>query len=52
MKKLIKKVMFFFVNLRIKYIKIKAKILGDYIINNYIERCSERKLVYVLIVQM
>lgn len=48
MKKLIKKVMFFFVNLKIKCIKFRAKILGDYIINNYIERCSERRLVHVL----
>lgn len=34
--------------LKILFIKIKAKILGDYIINKYIENCSERFLGFSL----
>jgi acetyltransferase-like isoleucine patch superfamily enzyme len=48
MKKLIKKVMLMFLIIKIIFIKIKAKIFGDYIINKYIENCSERNIKYSL----
>jgi len=48
MKKLIKKVLILFLNIKICFIKLKAKIFGDYIINQYIEKCCERNIRYSL----
>ncbi|WP_053241058.1 hypothetical protein [Clostridium sp. DMHC 10] len=46
MKKLIKSVIKLILCINIFIIKFKAKILGDYVINRYIENCSERFLAF------
>lgn len=48
MKKIIKNIMYFLVDIKVKCLKLEARLLGDYVINKYVEKCSERKLIYVL----
>lgn len=48
MKELIKKLLFLLLDIKISYIKLKGKIFGDYVINEYIEKCSERNIKYAL----
>lgn len=48
MKKFFKEAAKLFLCLKICIIKIEAKILGDYVINRYIENCSERYLRFSL----
>lgn len=48
MKVLIKRILIILLKLKIGIIKLKAKVLGDYIINQYIEKCSERNIRYSL----
>lgn len=48
MKRFLKKVAEVFVYLKICIIKVESKILGDYVINRYIENCSERFLEFSL----
>lgn len=48
MKKFLKYIIELFITLKISIIKIKAKILGDYVINRYIENCSERFIAFSL----
>lgn len=48
MKKSIKKIFLIFTIIRLSFIRLKAAVLGDYIINRYIERCSERSIIFVL----
>lgn len=48
MKKLVKKLIYLLLDIKILIIKFKAKILGDYVINNYLERCSERNITFAL----
>lgn len=48
MKALIKSLINFIIGIKIIFIKIRAKILGDYVINKYIEKCSERFLEFSL----
>lgn len=48
MKKIIKKIYLFFTFLELTCIKVKASIFGDYILNRYIEKSSERANIYVL----
>lgn len=42
MKKLIKEILYALIDIRLFFIKIRAKIFGDYVINNYLKKCSER----------
>lgn len=44
MKSFIRKLLKLFIYLKISLVKMKARVLGDYIINRYIENCSERFL--------
>lgn len=44
MKSLIRGVVDLWTTLRVTCLKLKAKILGDYVINKYIENCSERQI--------
>lgn len=48
LRKLIRGIIYLFTSLKLSYLKLKARVLGDYVLNNYIERCSERQLIYVL----
>lgn len=48
MKKILKNAAKLFVSLKIFIIKIEAKILGDYVINKYIENCSDRFIAFSL----
>ncbi|MGJ0906402.1 acyltransferase [Clostridium botulinum] len=43
-KNIFRNIMYFFINIKIYYIKIKSRVIGEYVINQYIERCSERAL--------
>lgn len=44
MKGLIRGVIDFWTTLRIVCLKLRARLLGDYVINRYIENCSERQI--------
>lgn len=44
MKKLLKYLLYLWIKIKLNILKIKAKIEGDYIINRYIEACSEREI--------
>lgn len=48
MKGFLRGIMYFFTRLRIAFLKILGRIFGDYILNNYIEGCSERSIKYAL----
>lgn len=48
MKRFFKGIMFFFISIRIYILKIWANIFGDYVLNDYIEGCSERRIKVVL----
>lgn len=43
-KNIIKSILYLLIGIKTSYLKIKGKIFGDYVINQYIERCSERLL--------
>lgn len=48
MKGLLKKVVYFVIDIKIRCIILKGKMLGDFFINRYIENCSDRSLKRVL----
>jgi acetyltransferase-like isoleucine patch superfamily enzyme len=48
MKKLIRSFLYFLINIKIGYVLFKGRILGDYVINNYIEHCGDREIKTVL----
>ena len=48
MKTIIKKLIYLFVDIKVFYLKLKASILGDYILNRYFENCSKRALIHSL----
>lgn len=48
MKKLIKSFLVLLLNIKICIFKFRAKIFGDYIINQYVEKCNERNIKHVL----
>lgn len=48
MKELIKKFIYLLLNIKLSFIKLKAKIFGDYVINQYIENCNERNIKFAL----
>lgn len=48
MKQLINKLLLLLVDIRIMITKLIAVLVGDYVINRYIENCSERVIVHVL----
>lgn len=49
MKALIRGVIDFWTTLRVGCLKLRARILGDYVINKYMENCSERQIKKALI---
>lgn len=48
MRNFAKRIFYSYLNLRIMFLKMKARLLGDYIINCFIERTSARELPYAL----
>lgn len=48
MKRVFKGIMFFSVSIRLGILKAWANIVGDQVLNDYIERCSERKIKFAL----
>jgi acetyltransferase-like isoleucine patch superfamily enzyme len=48
MKVIVKYIFYFFTDIRLLYLKFKATVLGDYILNKYIEHCSPRVLIRAL----
>lgn len=47
-KSLIRNIIKIDTKIRIYYLRFKAKVLGDYVLNKYIENCSERRIKHVL----
>lgn len=49
MRSLIRGIIDLWIALRVGYLKLKAGILGDYVINKFIENCSERQIKKALV---
>ncbi len=48
MKKLARSAIFFFTTMRVGLLRLLARVTGDYILNRYVENCSDRKIRHVL----
>lgn len=48
LKKLFRKLIYLKVRINIGFLLLKARISGDYVLNRYIENCSERQIRYAL----